>query len=171
MDTNSRRRTTVHDVAALRVHRDGTRVANSDTNRRSRRAKYTVRDARGNWIAKDAGGLGTVTLRPGASQKEKEDAEDDDASETGADEELKEEELRASQRKGKGKERAIESGDEGGEDIAVNARARKRRRFDEDFSFLSPRASPALLPLQTSDPSQPHPEREGSKTFPVPSSV
>ena len=42
------------------------------------------------------------------------DAEDD-ASETGANEELKEGELGASQRKGKGKERAIESGDEGGE--------------------------------------------------------
>ncbi|TBU45203.1 hypothetical protein BD309DRAFT_956803 [Dichomitus squalens] len=163
MDTNARRRTTVHDVAALRIHRDGTRVANSDTNRRSRRAKYTVRDARGNWIAKDAGGLGTVTSRPGASKED--DGQDEDASEVEADE-LLQEELRPSQRKDKGKGRAID--DEG--DIAVNTRAGKRSRFDEDFSFLNPGAEPALLPSQTGEPLHPHPEGRAFKTIPVPSS-
>ncbi|KAI1795002.1 hypothetical protein LXA43DRAFT_1080308 [Ganoderma leucocontextum] len=172
---NTRRRTTVHDLAALRVHRDGSRVANSDTNSSSRRAKYTVRDARGNWVAKDAGGLGTVKLRPTASQPEGEQDEDGGGSELEVDEELmeeeeeeEEEEDRASPKVDKGKGRARESEDEE-EGIAVNTRAQKRRRFEEDFSYLIPSA-PALIPPQSGeDPQHSHPAEEDSGTFPVPS--
>ena len=53
----------MHDLAALRLHQDGSRVQNSDSNLTSRRTKYSSRDARGNWFAKDAGGLGTIQRR------------------------------------------------------------------------------------------------------------
>ena len=109
---NPRRRTTVHDLAALRVHRDGTRVANSDSNSSSRRAKYTTRDARGNWVAKDAGGLGTVPLRPTVSQPPEGEQDDDGGeSELEVDEQLAEEEG-VFPKADKGKGRARESGDE-----------------------------------------------------------
>ena len=172
---NTRRRTTVHDLAALRVHRDGSRVANSDSNSSSRRAKYAIRDARGNWVAKDAGGLGTIKQRRVASQPEGEQAEDDgDESEPDADEERMEQvEEGASQKMDKGKGRVRESGDE--EDITMNARAQKRRRFDEDFSYLNPNALPTLIPHpiprpEDEDP-QAHPTGDDPGTFPVPSAV
>ncbi|KAM5542391.1 hypothetical protein V8D89_003850 [Ganoderma adspersum] len=164
---NPRRRTTVHDLAALRVHRDGSRVANSDSNSSSRRAKYTTRDARGNWVAKDAGGLGTVKSRRSASQPEGEQDDDGGDSEPQVDEGLAEEEG-ASLKADKGKGRARESGDEE-EGIVVNGRAQKRRRFDEDFSYLSPRAPPALVPATSGEDAQPHPAEEDSGTFHVPS--
>ncbi|PIL37614.1 hypothetical protein GSI_01308 [Ganoderma sinense ZZ0214-1] len=159
---NPRRRTTVHDLAALRLHRDGTRVANSDSNSSSRRAKYTIRDARGNWVAKDAGGLGTVKLRPAASQPEGEQDDDGGESELEVDGELmKEEGVLPKPDKGKG--RARESGDE--EEIAVNTRAGKRRRFDEDFSYLDP-VTPHIPGGE--DPHS-HPAEADPGTFPVPS--
>ncbi len=169
---NTRRRTTVHDLAALRVHRDGSRVANSDTNSSSRRAKYTIRDARGNWVAKDAGGLGTVRLRPTASQPEGEQDEDGRGSEPPeADEELLEEEAgRASPEVDKGKKRVRESGDEK-VGVAVNTRAQKRRRFDEDFNYLNPGASSVPVPAPSSEDPHSQPAEEDSGTFPVPSAV
>lgn len=166
---NPRRRTTVHDLAALRVHRDGTRVANSDSNSSSRRAKYTTRDARGNWIAKDAGGLGTVKSRRAASQPEGEEDDNGGESEPQVDEGLVEEEG-ASLKADKGKGHAREGGDDE-EGIAVNARAQKRRRFEEDFSYLSPRAPPALVPATSGEDRHLHPAEEDAGTFPVPSTV
>nr|VWP01992.1 Uncharacterized protein [Ganoderma boninense] len=168
MNVNPRRRTTVHDLAALRLHRDGTRVANSDSNSSSRRAKYTLRDARGNWVAKDAGGLGTVPLRPTVSQPP-EDEQDDDGggSELEVDGQLAEEEG-VFPKADKGKGRARESGDEEGE-IAVDSRAGKRRRFDEDFSYLDPGALPDLASAPSGEDPHSHPAEEDSGTFPVPS--
>ena len=167
---NPRRRTTVHDLAALRVHRDGTRVANSDSNSSSRRAKYTTRDARGNWVAKDAGGLGTVKLRRAASEPEGEQDDDGGESEQEVVDEGLVEEEGAYPKVDKGKGRARESGDEE-EGIAVNSRAQKRKRFDEDFSYLSPRAPPDLVPAAGGEDAQPHPAEEDPGTFSVPSAV
>ena len=55
------RLSTIYDYATLRLHRDGTRVQQSDANYNvPKRKKLAVRDTDGNWIAKDAGGLGMV---------------------------------------------------------------------------------------------------------------
>ncbi|KAF8338434.1 hypothetical protein F5887DRAFT_982809 [Amanita rubescens] len=57
----NRRLSTVYDYASLRLHRDGTRVQQSDNNYNLRkRRQFAVKDANGNWIATDAGGLGIV---------------------------------------------------------------------------------------------------------------
>lgn len=50
------RLSTVYDLGSLRLHPDGTRVAQSSKNLRTKKSTSTVRDARGNWIAKDAAG-------------------------------------------------------------------------------------------------------------------
>ncbi|KAF8720209.1 hypothetical protein AX14_011152 [Amanita brunnescens Koide BX004] len=54
------RLSTIYDYATLRLHRDGTRVQQSDENYNMPKRKKAVKDASGNWIAKDAGGLGMV---------------------------------------------------------------------------------------------------------------
>jgi hypothetical protein len=57
----NRRLSTVYDYASLRLHRDGTRVQQSDNIYNPRKRKqFSVKDANGNWIATDAGGLGIV---------------------------------------------------------------------------------------------------------------
>lgn len=61
--TFRQRRSTVHDLATLRLHQNGTHIQNPN-NRTSRLTTYTVRDARGNWFARDAAGLGTTKKRP-----------------------------------------------------------------------------------------------------------
>lgn len=159
---NPRRQTTVHDVAALRVHRDGSRVLNSDTNLSSRRAKYATHDARGNWIAHDAGGLGTVKPRLSVSQPVSGEGDDGDEGEGS----------RPSGNWEKGKGRAKDMGNEHGDLVALNPRAQKRKRFDEDMSYLDFASSPpastppldagSLASLDTGL----HPNRS-----PVPSSV
>ncbi|THH06620.1 hypothetical protein EW145_g3953 [Phellinidium pouzarii] len=163
-----RRRSTVHDLASLRLHPDGSRVQNNGlcdrqidgTNTRtSRLAKYTARDAQGNWIARDAGGLGAVKQRKSGKSRV------------------------GGREKGKGKDVAMEDResfdlgifvpDEGSEqrrspdsldvhegssqsddrkDIVVkDARAKKRRRFYHDFSFLGvPHSSSPAAPLLAS---------------------
>ena len=78
-----RRRSTVHDLASLRIHPDGSRVQNiasanitvdteeglnhhqrTTVNLTSRTRTTAVRDTRGNWIARDAGGCATVKQKP-----------------------------------------------------------------------------------------------------------
>ncbi|RPD67459.1 hypothetical protein L226DRAFT_477930 [Lentinus tigrinus ALCF2SS1-7] len=163
---NPRRRSTVHDLAALRLHRDNSRVLNSDTNLSSRRAKYALRDARGNWIAQDAGGLGKVKKRRSASQPDgSEDATEPEVDEEGT------EDVRSSPSpsKDKGKGRAQEDGrDE--DDVLLNPRAQKRRRFDEDLSYLESR-SQSLSVLTPND--EPVPSQVGEdlpEALPTPSS-
>ena len=53
----------------------------------------------------------------------------------------------------------------------MNSRAQKRKRFDEDFSYLSPRALPDLGPAASGEDAQPRPAEEDPGTFPVPSAV
>lgn len=63
--SNNRRRNTVHDLAALQLHPDGSRVGAPLVDRDGRAAKNAVRDARGQWIASDAGGgMAAVPKRP-----------------------------------------------------------------------------------------------------------
>ncbi|SJL02627.1 uncharacterized protein ARMOST_05959 [Armillaria ostoyae] len=108
-----RRRTTIYDFSSLRVHTDGTRVEQTNRNRRLVSHKNTARDSRGNWTARDAAGQWQVKRRRrNSSPSEPEE--------------------------GKGKQKALESSEE--EHATVKKlktkRAEKRRKFVEDFSFL-----------------------------------
>lgn len=69
----ARRRNTVHDLANLRLHPDGSRVHNTD-----RQSKYLALDARGNRIAVDAGGSGRVKKRRRAQSVEEEGEDQED---------------------------------------------------------------------------------------------
>ncbi len=108
-----RRRTTIYDFSSLRVHTDGTRVEQTNRNRRPVSHKNTSRDSRGNWTARDAAGQWQVKRR----RRNSSSSEPDD---------------------GKGKQKALESSEE--EHATVKKRetkrAEKRRKFVEDFSFL-----------------------------------
>ncbi|KAK0491599.1 hypothetical protein IW261DRAFT_1323790 [Armillaria novae-zelandiae] len=104
-----RRRTTIYDFSSLRVHTDGTRVEQTDRNRRPVSHKNTARDSRGNWTARDAAGQWRVKRRRRNSSPIEPD-------------------------EGKGKQKALESSEE--EPTIVTKRAQKRRKFVEDFSFL-----------------------------------
>ncbi|KAI0677702.1 hypothetical protein C8Q78DRAFT_105946 [Trametes maxima] len=158
---NARRRSTVHDLATLRLHRDGTRVLNSDTNRSSRRAKHAIRDARGNWVAQDAGGLGNVKQRRNVPQPSEDNASESDDADIADDP--------PSPRTDKGKARAHEELDSEVEHD-LNPRARKRRRFDEDFGYLASHSSPALVPPGDSEQPLFHGEEDIPGALPVPSS-
>ena len=68
------RLSTVYDYTSLRIHPDGSRVNQSSRNLRPRIARVAVRDARGNWIARDAGGSAAIrryrTVRGGTPEGE-----------------------------------------------------------------------------------------------------
>lgn len=163
MSTRTRRRTTVHDLASLRVHPDGSRVQNantlshlqddvipgvsSQTNLRS--SKYIAQDARGNWIARDAGGAGLVK--------------------------------RKYRKQDKGKGRATDLDDEGVDDVvtdeedAKDSRAIKRQKFLHDYSFLTGSGfEDELPPSSLGEPSSSTLDPSPSNvpySLPVPSSV
>lgn len=126
---STRRLSTVHDLATLRLHPDGTRVQNSDKNLRIRASKYAARDSKGNWFARDAGGTGEVKQR--LSKSRAKDAEEEQSTEAG------EEELTVA--KPSGKQRAETESE--GEREFKDYRARKRRRYIADESFIAPTTS------------------------------
>ncbi|KAG1805380.1 hypothetical protein EV424DRAFT_1330245 [Suillus variegatus] len=140
-----RRKSTTHDLATLRLHPDGSRVQQSSINRRTRTAPSTVPDTRGNWIARDAGGKAAVRRIRNATAKV--DDEDGESIDIRLSDELGEDESTVETSK-KGKERAIESD---GEDSTKDRtgrdwRARKRRSFTEDLSFLAPSPPRRVFP-------------------------
>ncbi|KAK0207098.1 hypothetical protein DFS33DRAFT_643980 [Desarmillaria ectypa] len=108
-----RRRTTIYDFSSLRVHTDGTRVEQTNRNLRPVSHKNTTRDSRGNWTARDAAGHWQVKRRRRNSGPNEPD-------------------------EGKGKQGALESGEEEHAPVKKQKtkRAEKRRNFADDFSFL-----------------------------------
>lgn len=161
----TRRRSTVYDFAALQLHPDGTRVQNTEKNWGLRKAKYSVRDSKSNWIARDAGGTGTVKQRwAEKSEIQTSDVQDGEQVDlTGTND--KEDE---SSSRRKGKERA----EDGPEDELKDARAKKRRRFQEDWSFLE--SSNSRAPSIDQNPSLEGPSSlagSGASDLPKPSSV
>ncbi|KAG2361442.1 hypothetical protein BDR07DRAFT_1334463, partial [Suillus spraguei] len=147
-----RRKSTTHDLATLRLHPDGSRVQQSSVNRSTRTAPSTVPDTRGNWIARDAGGKAAVRKTRNASAKV--DVEDGEFIEIRLSDELGEEELTVGTSK-KDEEKAIESDEEDstGDRTGRNFRARKRRSFTENFSFLAP-SPPRRVFLRTESTSE-----------------
>ena len=131
------RQSTVYDLTSLRLHPDGTRVLRTESNRRLRVAKYSVQDSRGNWIANDAGGSGHVT-RYRTSREEGEGPVDE------------------------GLERELDSLTvEEGDPHLKDYRAKKRRKFEHDFDFISSSPIPRLS----------KPDKTGNISLALPSSV
>jgi len=76
--STARRRSTVHDFSALRIHPDGSRVAiNPPTRAGHSRTRNTGRDTRGNRIARDAAGLGVVPKRTVIREDNDDDGDDE----------------------------------------------------------------------------------------------
>ncbi|EPQ58873.1 hypothetical protein GLOTRDRAFT_69860 [Gloeophyllum trabeum ATCC 11539] len=155
-----RRNTTVHDVAALRVHPDGTRVPSSlpakaqdavnagDTFSRGLRpriAKYTVQDTRGNLFARDAGGLGQVPRRLRAARTEEEEGESSELDRSLVEAKahgIEDGTTPGGDNGSRGKKRAAQE--------VKDRRAKRRREFAEDYNFL-----PGLSPVSGTSRSQP----------------
>ena len=130
----NKRKSTVHDLASLRIHPDGSRVGTSSTNSRLRNAKYVVQDPRGNWIARDAGGLGQIKQRysdktcpPGSSAKS------DAGSQGGEKRDVK---TGPEPLMDKRKARVMDDEDHRAH-VERDPRAVRRKLFVDDFGFLS----------------------------------
>ncbi|KAL4081380.1 hypothetical protein V8B97DRAFT_17095 [Scleroderma yunnanense] len=134
-----RRKSTTHDLATLRLHPDGSRVQQSSINTRQRTAKYTVIDARGNWIAQDAGGRCSVKKRRSVSVA-KEDADEMIRLSSDINEDSQRTRERRRRTRNKGKQRAVE----GNGSEQLNTRAKHKLSFMQNFSFLDPPEEPLI---------------------------
>ncbi|KDQ64081.1 hypothetical protein JAAARDRAFT_52076 [Jaapia argillacea MUCL 33604] len=168
--TSHKRLSTIHDLASLRLHPDGTRVLPSLPSKHhaikpKRNAERSNTDLRGNRIATDAGGSGRVKRRKrrvvnvNAEEGEEEEGDGErrnvDLSGVGLVMGLGDGAL-PSGAKGKGKERSRDSDyEQSEEDSLKDVRAKKRRRFLDDLSFLDrpPLPSTATPPV-TTNPSE-----------------
>lgn len=198
-----RRRSTVHDLASLRLHPDGSRVQPSSSGERKthsargstgghRPSRNTGYDIHGNRIALDAGGSAAIKQHKGAASRDLEEV-DGEASgrledvgrrphretDTVADPKEKSHPRRRTRRPSEAGESASSSD---GVETVKGQRAKKRRKFYEDFPFLSGQDAnppgfvvPGLAPI--SDPVSPsqHVMRNraalSQSSLPVPSSV
>lgn len=130
--SSSKRYSTIHDFASLRLRPDGSRVTRKQVEGKSQKySTNTVKDHRGNWIAKDAGGVGRVKTRY-AAQKEAEGEGHESEELAESDEDGESKVTGPSNAKcDKGKERALEI-DLGG---LKDSRAKRRRLFLEDIGI------------------------------------
>jgi hypothetical protein len=111
----STRRTTIHDLTALRVHPDGTFARPPNSKPLNRQGGYhTIKDRRGNWIADDASGPSNVKLR----KRKGGEGEDEGRGEDGGEDLRKKLRRRRSEAKG--------------------PRAVKRQKFFHNLAFLDP---------------------------------
>lgn len=162
----------MHDLASLRLHPDGSRVQNiasssvsaeiavelntarASANTRTRPVTTTVRDAQGNWIARDAGGRERRVRRVGGKGAAGSDSAEVLHSEHGT------------------REHSLDldggtEGEEGSQGVK-DPRAKKRMKFLHDYSFLETNSSPQL-----GMPGPSNLSHSAADTFdlPVPSSV
>ncbi|KZP21606.1 hypothetical protein FIBSPDRAFT_1044128 [Athelia psychrophila] len=126
----SHRSHTIHDLTSLALHPSGVRVQGRHTN--------AIRDARGNLIARDAGGWGGVPKRArGALPAGGEEPAAEISIRKAMAEEEEEEEA----------EEGCQEEEEDGKDYGVtDYRARKRRKTIHDFDFLAPPVPDASVP-------------------------
>lgn len=124
------RRSSVYDFAALRLHPDGSRVHQTSENLTLGKRKNTVYSPRRGWFAKDAGGssiiLGQKTkLKRKFSEVGDSDCDGDgDDGSTSADESV----VAEQETRGRTMERKVRE--------VKSMRAKKRRRSEEDDTFL-----------------------------------
>lgn len=121
------RLSTVFDLSGLRLHTDGSLVLQSSKNTGLRFSKRTVRNARGSWIAKDAGGLASVPRYRKVAPREEGEIEG----------EIEEEEMDAPLPEG-----STRNQDGKRESHFKTSRARKRRKFATDESYIAPDSTP-----------------------------
>jgi hypothetical protein len=147
-----RRLNTVHDLAALRLHPDGSRVppdagargAVEVARRAGGGAKRAIRDAAGHWIAPDAGGSVDVPRRPVAPPPPPADGAEEFDVDGIPDEAVVSE-------KAKGKRKAADSEPDAhtGPPPKERARSKRRKAFDGDLRFLAGSATAVPPPLYT----------------------
>ncbi|KAI0092103.1 hypothetical protein BDY19DRAFT_990844 [Irpex rosettiformis] len=147
--TNLKRRSTVHDLASLRLHPDGSKIANSESNFQLRKAKRATKDTRGNWIAHDAGGLDCVKTRRATKKTQ------DRTEATGVDGGNEGEAGSSLSAVDKDMEANEDGVHEDGEYIPKDIRAKKRKAFIGDFAFLEGPASstPDIIPRPSTEES------------------
>ena len=195
-----RRRSTVHDLASLRLHPDRSRVQTSSSGgRKTHSARGSTRgyrpsrnighDAHGNRIALDAGGSAAIKQRKGAASRDLEEV-DGEASGRLEDVGRKTHQEADTVADPKDPRRRTRRPSEAGESASASndvetvkgQRARKRRKFYEDFSFLSGQEAnppgfvlPGLAPISDSVYPSQHVIRSraalSQTSLPVPSSV
>lgn len=142
-----RRRSTIYDAAALRLHPNGVRV--NDFVQTPLLSKATVttktparvherKDSKGNWIATDAGGDGRVAKRRKVKKSHSQDAIEGDLIAEGQDE-------------GDTAETQTRRQDEEiPTRVYKDARANRRVAFENDYTFL---AAPPTVPEGSLQPS------------------
>lgn len=172
---------TVYDLSNLRLHPDGLRVYQKDTNLRPDLTKITVQGPRETWIARDVGGSGKIPT----NRKEVKDLEEEEEKEEkdGSDEE-EEEFSEIDEKQSDTHEDEEEDEDEAGLKSGRKRKpkrskqyAQKRQRFAADFDYLkgaydasSPRAGPsneANVEFETSTSNQEQTELELPDPSPV----
>ncbi|THH29886.1 hypothetical protein EUX98_g4311 [Antrodiella citrinella] len=146
----ARRYTTVHDVAALRVHPDGSRIPVDGKSTGKRKDKRTLKDRRGNWVAQDAGGSATIKRHREAANDELDDETGGEVFDLTGVEEVTQGIV------DKGKRKADEQEDEAQDESNIQkssplGKKAKRQRFQEDLTFLSPAGSAPSLHFVDSD--------------------
>lgn len=155
---NVPRRSTVYDLASLRLHTDGSRVyQSSSTNLKPRNAKFALRDIRGNWIARDAGGTAKVPRWKNVPTSATEDGsvELEELSQSNfVEPELEEREKQGDEEDEEGDEQNILKR----KPKRIDRRTAKRRKFAHDHSYLGETAAAANF-------------SEESRFLPLPSSV
>ncbi|KAH8096601.1 hypothetical protein BXZ70DRAFT_945304 [Cristinia sonorae] len=127
----AKRLTTVHDLTALRVHADGSRVSASGKRKRDRNL---LQDQRGNIIATDAAGFLGVKRRHTVDGEEDEEEVGEVFDLTGVDELMRDVEPTAMMDKGKGK--AVDAEGSKSRLRPKSWRKQKREQFLADLSFL-----------------------------------
>ena len=141
--SSTKRRSTVHDLASLRLHPDGSKVSNSESNVQLKKSRHTTKDTRGKWIAHDAAGVNRVKTRRSANK----DARSQPEEEIGEDEAAP-----GPSDAARGKQKAVEANDdeEDGSVSPKDTRARKRKAFVDDFTFLGSSTKDTLASLPSS---------------------
>ncbi|KAI0782603.1 hypothetical protein C8Q75DRAFT_504286 [Abortiporus biennis] len=136
---NSGRYNTIFDHTSLRLHPDGTRVSEKRQHGKGR-DRRVVQDSRGQLTAQDAGGWApvkrTVRKRSEPTEEDNKDDEDDDTDEENEDEdEVKIVDLTSEKHLDEA-EGETESENDGGRSGLKSSKAKHRREFVENLSFL-----------------------------------
>lgn len=170
--STSKRYSTVHDFASLRLRPDGSRITRKQAEGKSEKySTYTVKDPRGNWVAKDAGGLGRVKTRYAVSQEREDEEHDSQGQDEGEENDEDWDNSSSAAKRDKGKTRALEA------DLKAlkGSRAKRRRLFFEDIGIDGPgSAELSQVTLPSATPNLENAEGAGPSSLharPTPSSV
>jgi hypothetical protein len=144
VDMTHPRLSTVFDYADLRLHPDGTRVYQKQSNLRPGIIKGAVQNSRASWIARDAGGSGKIhKMRPRGKMKEQgasQEPEGEDAVVLVAEvEEEVEEDVEVDEESDEQGKSSKETKKRKGK--PVDKREAKRQKFAIDYDYLLPKSS------------------------------